>query len=242
MKKLFFVISVLFISTFVFAQSNHQLLELKTDFNLNFEATQPPLPVQNFEKKSPGLAILYSLLLPGMGELYAGNYSTGKYFTIADGVIWGFFTGMTIYGNNKEDDYRSFAKAYGSVNLDGKDEEYFANISLYENIDEFNREKELNRDFNGVYDVDTYYWEWEGTSQRREYRDLWLSSENAKNNVRFAVGALVLNRIVSAIFAVRSVSAYNKKQAGELSWNVNFGFEQKPTLPTSLVMNFSHRF
>jgi len=242
MKKLFFVISVFIISTSLLAQRNHQLLELKTDFKYNFETTQPLLPVQNFEKKSPSLAILYSLLLPGMGELYAGNYSTGKYFTIADGVIWGFFTGMTIYGNNKEDDYRSYAKAYGGVNLEGKDDEYFANISLYENIDEFNREKELNRDFNEIYDIDTYYWEWEGTSQRREYRDLWLSSENAKNNVRFAVGALVLNRIVSAIFAVRAVSAYNKKQSNEVSWNVNFGLQQNPSLSTSLVMNFSHRF
>ena len=242
MKKLFFVISVFFISTFVFAQSNHQLLELKTDLNTNYETTRPLLPLQNFEKKSPGLAILYSLLFPGMGELYAGNYSTGKYFTIADGVIWGFFTGITIYGNNKEDDYRSFAQAYGSVNLDGKDDEYFANISLYENIDDFNREKELNRDFNEVYDNETYYWEWNSITQRREYRELWRSSETAKNNVRFAVGALVLNRIISAIFAVRSVSAYNKKQSNEVSWNVNFGLQQNPTLPSTLVMNFSHRF
>jgi hypothetical protein len=52
----------------------------------------------------------------------------------------------------------------------------------------------------------------------------------------------VLNRIVSAIFAVRSVSAYNKKQSNEVSWNVNFGLQQNPTLPTSLVMNFSKRF
>lgn len=242
MKKLFFVISVLFFSTFVFAQRNLQLLGLKTDFRANFETTQPSTPIQNFEKKSPGLAILYSLLLPGMGELYAGNYSTGKYFTIADGVIWGFFTGMTIYGNNKEDDYRSFAKAYGSVNLDGKDDQYFADISLYENIDDFNREKELNRDFNEVYDLDTEFWDWNGTAQRKEYRELWRSSETAKNNVRFAVGALVLNRIVSAIFAVRSVSAYNKKQSSELSWNVNFGLQQNPNLSSSLVVNFSKRF
>ena len=242
MKKLFFVISVLFFSTFVFAQRNLQLLGLKTDFRANFETTQPSTPIQNFEKKSPGLAILYSLLLPGMGELYAGNYSTGKYFTIADGVIWGFFTGITIYGNNKEDDYRSFAQAYGGVNLSGKDDQYFADISLYENIDEFNTEKELNRDFSEVYNLDTHYWEWNSTTQRREYRELWRSSETAKNNVRFAVGALVLNRIVSAIFAVRSVSAYNKKQSNEVSWNVNFGLQQNPTLPTSLVMNFSKRF
>jgi hypothetical protein len=42
--------------------------------------------VSDTQRKSPALAILYSILLPGMGELYAGDYSSGKYFTIADGV------------------------------------------------------------------------------------------------------------------------------------------------------------
>ncbi|MEJ2103128.1 MAG: hypothetical protein P8X47_00970 [Ignavibacteriaceae bacterium] len=51
------------------------------------------------EKKSVGLGIIYSLLLPGMGELYAGDYNTGKYFTIADGVLWGTFIGMNVYSN-----------------------------------------------------------------------------------------------------------------------------------------------
>ena len=51
------------------------------------------------EKKSVGLGIIYSLLLPGMGELYADAYNTGKYFTIADGVLWGTLIGMSAYSN-----------------------------------------------------------------------------------------------------------------------------------------------
>ncbi len=39
-------------------------------------------------KKSVGLAAIYSLLLPGMGELYAEGFSSGKYFLIAEGVLW----------------------------------------------------------------------------------------------------------------------------------------------------------
>ena len=133
----------------------------------------------------------------------------GKYFTIADGAFWGVFAGISMYGKNKEDDYRSFAKSFGSVKTNGKDAEYFANIGVYENIEDYNKERELNRKFNEVYDEETHFWGWED-NRRKEYRNLWTSSENAKNNVRFAVGALILNRIVSAIFAVRSVSAYNK--------------------------------
>ncbi|MCB0743661.1 MAG: hypothetical protein KDC52_06955 [Ignavibacteriae bacterium] len=241
MKKLqFFFIALIFIST-TFAQTE-QLLSLKSNLNVELEAKNNLLANPSFEKKSPGMAILYSFLLPGMGELYAGNYSSGQYFTIADGVIWGFFTGFTIYGNDKRNDYRNFAKAYASVDLSGKDDQYFADISAYENIEEFNREKELNRDFNEVYDLTNDNWSWESPVQRKEYRALWSSSETAVNNVRFAVGALILNRIVSSIFAVKAVSAYNKRQSSEVSWNVNFGLNPNPNLPPTLVMNFSQRF
>lgn len=242
MKKLLISFFVILFSISLFAQENNQLLELKNNLLVNAELNKTSFPQESFKKKSPGLAILYSMLLPGMGELYAGDYSTGKSFTIADGIIWGVFTGMTIYGNNKEDDYRSYAQAYGGVNLDGKDGTYFADISIYENIDQFNTEKELNRDFDAVYNVDTHSWAWGGNSQRKEYRALWSSSETAKNNVRFAAGALILNRIVSSIFAVRAVSAYNKKESNTISWNLNFDVQQNQNLPTSLVMNFQKFF
>jgi len=240
MKKLIIGISILLLLSSLYGQNTESLLTIKNNFTVNNELHQPNSPANNFNKKSAGLAILYSMLLPGMGELYAGDYSTGKYFTIADGIIWGTFAGMTIHGNNKEDDFRAFAKSFGGVKLNGKDDEYFANIGIYENIEDYNTEKELNRDFDEVYLVDTHFWSWDGNSQRKSYRNLWTSSENAKNNVRFAVGALILNRIASAIFAVRAVSAHNKKESSKLSWNLNFGVQQSQTLPTRLVMNFNY--
>ncbi|MBK7104182.1 MAG: hypothetical protein IPH62_02730 [Ignavibacteriae bacterium] len=241
MKKLQLLILPFFICSQLFAQ-NESLLNLKSNLLVNFEKNSTPLIQDNFEKKSAAMAILYSVLLPGMGELYAGDYSTGQYFTIADGVIWSSFAGFTIYGNNKENDYKSFAKSYGNVLLNGKDEEYFANISLYQNVEEFNTEKELNREFDAVYNVNTHFWDWQNSTQRKEYRELWSSSETAYRNVRFAVGALILNRIVSAIFAVKAVNNYNKKQSNELSWNVNFGFENQLNLPSNFKMNFQQRF
>lgn len=238
MKKFIAVVAIIILTNSIFAQQE-QLLTLKNNLLVNANLEKTNIPTDKFERKSPGLAILYSMLLPGMGEYYADNYSTGKYFTIADGVFWGIFAGVTIYGNNKEDDYRAFANSYGDVNLDGKDDEYFANIGIYENIGDFNKDRELNRKFNEVYNEETHYWGWEN-NERKEYRNLWTSSENAKNNVRFAVGALILNRIVSAIFAVRSVSAYNKRESKNLSWRLNFDVQQHQELPPSMVMNIKY--
>jgi len=194
------------------------------------------------EKKNPALAILYSMLLPGMGELYAGDYNSGKYFTIADGVLWGAFAGFEIYGKWKENDYKSFAESKGGVKLSGKEAEYFANIGIYQSIDDYNTAMELDRRFDKTYNSASYYWKWNDNDQRKEYRDLWSSSESAYTNVRFVVGALILNRLISAVNAVRLVSAYNKNLSQELSWNISVGLNNHPTLPTSITFNFVKSF
>ncbi len=185
-------------------------------------------------KKSAGMAIIYSLLLPGMGELYADSWSSGKYFTMADAVFWGFFAGFNAYGNWQEDNYRAFAKSSGDVSLDGKDADYFANIGLYEDVYDYNRIQELNRDFENTYNVETHYWKWTDNSARKEYRNTWTSSERAYNNIRFAVGALILNRLVSAINAVRLVSAYNKKQSTDLGWYMSVGYSNELLQPNKI--------
>ncbi len=244
MKKIISLV-VLF-SSLVFSQST----VVKNHYELLSEAKQ--IPAQNstrfldqensMQKKSAGLAIIYSLLLPGMGELYAGSYDSGVYFTVADGVLWGVFAGFNIYGTWQRNNYRSYAHSTGSVNLDGKDADYFANIGIYQDINVYNQVQDLNRDFNKTYDVNQYYWKWNTNDERKKYREMWSSSESAFNNVRFAVGALILNRLISAIGAVRAVSSYNKNLENQTSWNVSFGVDQKPTLPSSLTLNFTTNF
>ena len=143
------VILLLLISSTIFAQekSTVSLLDLHYRFytlqNSSYKPQNQEIGIQNSEstfnnptssiqnqlptlqppasRKNPGLAILFSLVLPGMGELYAGGYDSGKYFTIADGVLWGVFIGFNSYGNWKQDNYKSFAKSQAGVNLDGKD-------------------------------------------------------------------------------------------------------------------------
>ena len=242
MKKLLLLIFSL--ATISFPQNSKNLFELKEELkttpdqilqvNSNFIFETP-------EKKKPGLAIIYSLLLPGMGELYAGSYSIGKYFTIAEGVLWGTFIGMNTYGNWQKDRYKSFAASKGDVQLEGKDEEYFATISEYLNIDDYNKEKALERSFDEMYNRTEYYWNWQG-EDRKKYRSLWVSSEQTFNDVRFVVGALIVNRIASAINAVRLVAAYNKSIDEELSWNLSVGISNPANLPSSLTLNLQKNF
>ncbi|MCX6151643.1 MAG: hypothetical protein NTX22_14065 [Ignavibacteriales bacterium] len=242
MKKT--ILLMLVVSSILAAQSTSS----KTNFELRNDAKQIQLknisvslnPDEGFTKKSGFMAVLYSLLLPGMGELYAGNYDRGKYFTVADGVFWGAYAGFNIYGNWQRNSYKSFAATYGGVEINGKDAGYFANISEFTNIDDYNRRKGLDGDFDQLYDVQKYNWKWKDVAQRTEYRNMWESSEQAFNNVRFAVGALILNRIISAIDAALLVRSYNKQLNIQTGWNVSVG--NNSVYPSGMEINFQTSF
>ncbi len=194
------------------------------------------------KKKSTGLAILYSLLLPGMGELYAESYQSGKYFTIAEGILWGTYIGMNTYANWQKDRYKSFAESYAGVNPAGKDDDYYAIISEYLNITEYNDDRAKQRRFNEMFDTEAQFWKWQNQEDRRTYRSMWVSSEQTFNDIRFVVGILLVNRLVSAINAVRLVSAYNKQQAEQLGWNVSLGVIKNPDYSSGLSLNFHTNF
>ncbi len=193
------------------------------------------------QKKNTGLAILYSLLLPGMGELYAEGYDSGIYFTIADGVLWSTVIGMNVYGNWQEDRYKSYAKVHAGIDPDGKDKDFFATISAYSSIDDYNNEKAFERDFKSMLDKQKYYWNWNSNEDRRTYRNMWSSSEQTFNNIRFAVGGLILNRLISAINAVRLTSRYNKKIEDD-NLTMNVFIRRNLFNESELTFNFLHKF
>lgn len=235
------LLTLLFITSMTFAQisQTRSSLELKNKVIENLKTQPADLTMQvERTKKNPGLAIIYSLLLPGMGELYAEGYSSGKYFTIAEGALWGIFIGMNTYANWQKDRYQAYAVTNGGITTSGKDADFYATIGDYSNVNQYNDEQALNRDFGAMYNVDTHYWNWPTTEQRKTYRGMWTSSEQTFNDIRFVVGALIVNRIASAINAVRIVSAYNKNIDTDLSWNVSVGLQNRAQLPTTLVLSF----
>jgi hypothetical protein len=194
------------------------------------------------QKKSTGLAIVYSLLLPGMGELYADAYDSGVYFTVADGVLWGTYIGMNVYGNWQKDRYMSFAQTNADITTENKDDDYYATIGEYLSIDQYNDQKAFERNYDEMYDTEQYFWKWNTSEERKTYRNMWVSSEQTLNDVRFVVWGLLLNRVVSAINAVRLVSKYNNNLSQEVGWNVSLGVQSYPDNTSSYNINFITSF
>ncbi|MBK7264924.1 MAG: hypothetical protein IPI12_00980 [Ignavibacteriales bacterium] len=143
MRK-FGVIFILF-ATVMFAQHPGSIAQLKSTVNLNdgYESKDETIKSIQFapEKKKVGLAILYSVLLPGMGELYAEGFESGKYFTIAEAGLWITMGGMKYYSERQKDNYFKYAESYGGVtNMEAKSGDYSADIGNYLNISDFNND------------------------------------------------------------------------------------------------------
>lgn len=66
------------------------------------------------KKKSVGLGVLLSALVPGAGEFYGGNYLKAGIFFAVEMIAWGTYLYFNGKGNTKEDEY----KAYADLNWD----------------------------------------------------------------------------------------------------------------------------
>lgn len=242
MKNKLFILLILALPVFCQTNNSESFYSLKQQTLKNIKETTPSDQISLFDnakqKKSTGLAIIYSLLLPGMGELYAESYDSGIYFTVADGVLWGTFIGMNVYGNWQKDRYIAYAQANAGITTNNKDDDYYATIGDYLDIDKFNNEKALEGNYGEMYNTQLYSWKWNSTEERKSYRNMWVSSEQTFNDIRFVVGALILNRVVSAINAVRLVSKYNSKLNEEVGWDLSFGVKSNQNLPLTLNINF----
>jgi hypothetical protein len=173
-------------------------------------------PAEPAGKKSVGLAVLYSLLLPGMGELYAGDYGSGKYFTGADGVLWLSLAAVNMHANSIQNDARTYAALHAGFDQAGKNDQYFVDVSNFNDVYAYNEQVLRDRDAYKLYDpTSPEYWKWDAGANRQVYRDQRVSADAMFNNTRFVVAGLMANRILSAINAAMTVISGNKALGAE---------------------------
>jgi len=167
---------------------------------INFQLPAP-------EEKSVFRSVVYSLILPGMGELYAGGFDNGKYFLMAESGLWLTFASFELYGRWLQSDARRFAAGHASASIDGKDDQFFVNLGNFTSVYEYNEKKLRDRDLAHLYDPDgSFFWQWDSDLSRARFRDLRVKSDNVFNNVRFVVAAIIANHIASAINAGRAAT------------------------------------
>lgn len=204
-------------------------------------------------EKNPKLAMLYSLLLPGLGEYYLGRTDRAKIFFVAEGAIWTSFAVFRIQGNHREDLYKEYAEInagagqrddddfYRTIgNFIASDGPFSANEAVRRQAralfpDNPDRRDEFLAD-NGYFGDDA--WEWESEEFLARYKEMRTSSLDAFRRSNLSLGLLVANRLISVLDTgiIASRRSRDQKDQATLSWNVDagrFGPGAKVTLSRS---------
>jgi hypothetical protein len=193
-------------------------------------------------QKSVLLGVALSLVLPGAGEWYAGNLSTGQYFMGADGILWLSYAGVSLRGNWIRDDARLYASEHAGASMEGKAEKYEVDLGNFQSMDEYNQAKLRNREFDLLYDRPDFVWNWDTEKNRLEYRALRIRSDEYFQNAKFFVGALVVNRIISAFSAWRSVNRHNKGLETSGGWDLKAEIQGGLPANNGLAIKLSKSF
>lgn len=188
--------------------------------------------------KSLAIAIGSSLLLPGMGELYLGEQSLVRPFVWTDAALWVMAIGSYFVGNHYLNSAHEYAVRHGGLTSSSK------SVSLLNTVGDYrsrsgvfgqNSSPDMDEDYNQAmiragkavdeeFDEDVQ-WDWgssdnpETSDHIDEYRGRLRHYRVSRIVFQVSVGALVLNRVVSILDAMRIYRATSSKS---FSKNIEF--------------------
>ena len=204
-------------------------VEAETDMS---ETVRPADPEPQMKKISKTRAVVYSVLLPGAGHLYLNETGRGEVFLGAEVVSWaGFFVFRTL-GSWKEDDYIRYATEHAGIDPEGKDDDFYKNLTFYDSRDDYNTAgRIINPGASPYPNTRSYYWQWDSENSQNYYRDLRNSSENSFRNATFMIVGAIINRVLAGIDSFRLASRLAGRgapQIGSTDGGTSFKFSAKP--------------
>ena len=141
----------------------------------------------------------HSLALPGLGEHKSNLKKRSLGFFVAESCLW---LGLYYSSNSSqwyEEDYIAFAQVHASTSLTPRTNQYYINLSSYDNIYDYNTAMQQQRNPDAVYDVDDYYWDWSSSINQRKFSSYRYKAGLYNKYTKFLLAGLILNRIVSFI-------------------------------------------
>ena len=174
-------------------------------------------------RKSPNEAFLYSIIIPGMGQLYTGA-KRGYLYAAADVVLLGTYFFLRNSASNTREDYRDVVRQHVTFIGPGSFEDW-------DPIEDFEHATQYET-WNHVYDSDatrarTGKWYWSDldpnlknepdldidldSRHRLEAFDLRQKANDTFQLARTILGAAILNHVVSAVEARISTKRFNNR-------------------------------
>ncbi|MFQ5797534.1 MAG: hypothetical protein ACE5H0_02450 [Bacteroidota bacterium] len=215
--------TVLLLAVFSFAQTQSDRNFIKHELFSGYSTSsiERSLIREAHEGKSVLKAVVLSLLVPGMGELYADRFDVGRYVVISESALWITYAGFRMYGGLVRNDAHDFAKVHAQIDAVGKSGQFYVDIGNFRDVFEYNEKQLRDREIQKLYDPNGgFFWRWDDDRSRVRYRDLRVSSDVVFNNSRFVIAAVIVNHLVSALNAARLTVAHNRAADGDLAFDV----------------------
>lgn len=195
------------------------------------------------DAKNGGKALIFSAVLPGAGQLYAGSYLKALGFIAVEAAGWYLYSDFTGDGNRIEDEFEAYANlnwsedqywnaisSMAGLSMDDRDalrEWEHANFShglhlekdqqYYEMIGKYNQ---FNYGWIDVYndtprptDKIIYLKEQERSEKRLYYEGRRNASNTAFKRATGSLTLVMINHLASALDAVWTVSRHNRNIA-----------------------------
>jgi hypothetical protein len=195
------------------------------------EATLAPAGDEALHGKSRRRALLLSLLVPGLGHHYAGYGGRAKFFFGVEAGVWTTYSVFRIQGHLRREDYIEYAQVYAGVRAADETDEYWRLVAAFPRSDpgpsSYNEQVRIEARFlfpgdraaQDAYVLDHGYfgdraWSWDSREQQLRYREIRSSSLDAYDRAKYTIAAAVLNRLVSAVDAVRLIARDAKRSEG----------------------------
>jgi len=220
-------------------QSSQKLFALTASDST--EKPQVNMDVYRFKEKSIKRGFLYSLLIPGAGEFYAGSKIKAAIFFGMEAAFWTGYFSYHKKGKDKENEFKDFADVHWSetaykdwlkyhydVPLDTSTGEVILIPGKYVNLSDEDDSIEIREvlpssktqqyyEMIGKYDHFRFGWDDFDSAQsnsifnRTFYLDLRYDSNNLLDKANRFVMISLANHLLSAFDAAISVRSYNRK-------------------------------
>ena len=199
----------------------------------------------DLESKSTSKAVLYSLLLPGLGQSYLGESGQAKIFYALDIAIWTSFVVFTVQADLREDEYQTYAQTFAGVTTTSHSDDYFSILTQFDSARDYADDLMDEGRFALYPDVDTealeqYFvdnrvsdyevWVWQSADHRRAYQDRRSASKRADRRALYSIAAAVVNRVASAFFAYRTAKRPQlEENTQQTRFSIELGAPQRQT-------------
>lgn len=197
------------------------------------------------KEKNLFVALGASAALPGMGELYLGETALVRAFVWTDASLWLAALASYVIGDRYLTSAHGYAVRYANLNTASKNSDLLNAVGDYrsrggvfgqntspDDSEDYNQARlRAGKPIDSEFDA-SIEWDWgssdnpETTTRMRRYRDMLSDYRVSRIVFQVAIGALVVNRIVSMLDALRVYRATSASGfASRMEFSPMFDFD-----------------